>query len=94
VLYSLLTLLDKSDKKESDENVFKLNTNLLLAFKEQKRSLSAVAPSFLYSYRSFAKLLYPQINQEHNQSRSGYVRLAELRHSFPFRSQDQEGEEP
>jgi hypothetical protein len=44
------------------KTVSKLEKDLLLAFKEQEKSLLAPAPSFLYPYLSSAELLHPQIN--------------------------------
>ena len=44
MLYTLLALLSKNSKGESkEENVFKLKKDLILAFEEQDKLLSALA---------------------------------------------------
>jgi hypothetical protein len=44
MLYTLLALLSKNNKgKSKEENVFKLKKDLLLAFEEQDKLLSALA---------------------------------------------------
>jgi len=86
--------LDEDGGGESGENVSELEIDMLLAFEEQEKSSSATAPSSPRPHRHSTGPLHPQIDQEHDQSRTNYGRLEELRHGSPLCSQDQEEEEP
>lgn len=80
-LYTLLASLSKNREGGSEEeNGSKLEKDLLLAFKEQDKllSASAPAPSSPRLWRHSIELLHPQIDQ--------------LRHGSPLRSQNR-GEE-
>jgi hypothetical protein len=66
-----------------------LEKDLLLAFEEQDKLLSAPAPTL-----SSPRLWHRSIEPSHSQiDGAGTVRLEELRHGSPLRSQDRE-EEP
>ena len=58
-LYSQLTPLDRNNGGGGNENVSEFDTDMLLAFKEQERSLSAVTPNSPHPYHSSTELLYP-----------------------------------
>lgn len=84
-------MLSKNGKGESDkENLSKLKKDLLLAFKEQDKlffaSVLAPASSSPRFWRHSIEPSHPQING------AGTVRLEELRHGSPLRSQDREEE--
>ena len=85
--YTLPASLNKNSKGESKkENISELEKDLLLAFEEQDKLLSALA-STLNSPRFWhhsIKLSYPQIDG------TSTIRLEELRHGSPLRSQDRE----
>jgi hypothetical protein len=89
-LYTLLASLSKNSKGENkEENVFKLKKDLLLAFEEQDKLLSApaLALSSPRLWHNSIKLSHPQIDG------ASTVRLEELRHGSPLRSQDREEEQ-
>jgi hypothetical protein len=67
--------------------------DMLLAFEEQEKSLSATAPSSPRPHHHSTELPHPQIDQEHDQSGTNYGRLEELRHGSLLLNQDQEEEE-
>jgi len=89
--HSLLTSLDENGGGGSkEENVSELDENLLLAFEEQEKSSSAPAPCTPHPQHRSVEPLHPQIDQEHNQSGTGNVRLEELRNGSSLCSQDKE----
>jgi hypothetical protein len=77
------------------DNVSELEKDLLLTFEEQDKSLSASAPapSSPQLCHHSVEPSHSQIDQEHDQSGAGNVRLEELSRGSPLRSQDR-GEEP
>jgi hypothetical protein len=67
--------LDEVGGEESEKNVSELERDMLLAFEEQVKSPSATAPSSPRPHRHSTEPLHPQIDQEHDQSRTNYGRL-------------------
>jgi hypothetical protein len=90
---SLPTQLDEKGGGGSEgESVSELEKGMLLAFKGPEK-LSATASSSQRPRRHSVEPSHSQIDQEPDQSVTGYGRLEELRCGTPLRSQDQ-GEEP
>jgi hypothetical protein len=75
VSYVLLQLLDENNKKKSNKNTSKFKRNIQLVFEEQKKLLSALAPSSYYPYRFSTKPLLFQLGQENDPSRTSYSKL-------------------
>jgi hypothetical protein len=75
--HTLPKLLDKDSRGEREENVSELEKDMLLAFEEHVKSSLATAPSSLCPHRYSTESLHPQIDKEHDQSRTNYGRLEE-----------------
>lgn len=88
--YTLPASLSKNSEGESEEeNVSELEKDLLPAFEEQDKLLSAPAPAL-----SSPRFWHHSVEPSHPQiDGAGTIRLEELRHGSPLRSQDRE-EEP
>jgi hypothetical protein len=76
----------------SEENVSKLERDMLLAFEEQEKLSSATAPSSPQPPRRYIEQSHPWIDQGHEQGGTSHGSLEELRHGSPLRNQDQEEE--
>ena len=90
---SLSTPLDKNSGGGIEKKtISELEKDLLLGFKEQEKPSLALTPSSPRPHSPSTELLHPQVNQEHtqehDQTRTGYSRSDELKHSTPLRSQE------
>jgi hypothetical protein len=85
--------LSESGRGRGNENAFKLERDMQLAFKEQeKSSSSALAVNSSRPCRPSIKPPYPQTKQEHDRGRTSCNILEELGHGPRRRNQDR-GEE-
>jgi hypothetical protein len=57
-----------------------------LAFEEQEKSSSALAPGSLRPCYPFTKPLHPYTKHKHNRGKTSYSKLKELGRSLPRRS--------
>jgi len=80
--------LNKNNEEKSKKNVSEFERDMLLAFKEQEKLLSATALSFTHSHCYFTKPLSSQINQKDDQGESSYNRLNDLEYSTSLCKQD------